>query len=86
MTTVTISSKGQIVIPKKLRETLGLTIGKKLKLFQENKKIILVTETEIKPSELFVSASPHAVDKAMKKSRKIDEEKIRRLLNDLGIK
>jgi AbrB family looped-hinge helix DNA binding protein len=31
MTTVTISSKGQIVIPKKIRETLGLTIGKKLK-------------------------------------------------------
>lgn len=86
MTTVTISSKGQIVIPKKLRETLGLTIGKKLKLFQENKKIILVTETEVKPSELFVSASPHAVDKAMKTSRKIDEAKIRRLLNDLGIK
>jgi len=86
MTTVTISSKGQIVIPKKLRETLGLTIGKKLKLFQENKNIILVTETEVKPSELFVSASPHAVDKAMKTSRKIDEAKIKRLLNDLGLK
>jgi AbrB family looped-hinge helix DNA binding protein len=86
MVTVTVSSKGQIVIPKKLRETLGLTIGKKLKLFQENKKIILVTETEVKPSELFVSASPHAVDKALKASRKIDETKIKRLLNDLGIK
>ncbi len=86
MTTVTISSKGQIVIPKKLREMLGLTIGKKLKVFQENKKIILETEPEVKPSELFVSASPHAVDNAMKTSRKIDEAKIKRLLDDLGIK
>jgi AbrB family looped-hinge helix DNA binding protein len=86
MTTVTISSKGQIVIPKKIREMLGLTTGKKLKIFQENKKIILVAEPEVKPSELFVSASPHAVDKAMKISREIDEAKIKRLLDDLGIK
>ncbi len=86
MTTVTVSSKGQIVIPKKLREMLGLTTGNKLKVFQENKKIILVAEPEVKPSELFVSSSPHAVDKTMKASRKIDEEKIKRLLYDLGIK
>jgi AbrB family looped-hinge helix DNA binding protein len=86
MTTVTISSKGQIVIPKKLREMLGLTIGKKLKVFQENKKIILETEPEVKPTELFVSASPHAADNAMKTSRKIDDAKIKRLLDDLGIK
>jgi len=86
MTTVTLSSKGQIVIPKKIREMLGLTIGNKLKIFQEDKKIIIVAEPEVKPSELFVSASPHAVDKAMKASRKIDEAKIKRLLNDLGIK
>lgn len=43
---------------------------------QENKKIILETEPDVKPSELFVTASPHAVDKAMKTSRKIDEAKI----------
>ncbi|NJD76909.1 MAG: AbrB/MazE/SpoVT family DNA-binding domain-containing protein [Candidatus Methanoperedens sp.] len=86
MTTVTVSSKGQIVIPKKLRETLGLTTGNKLKVFQENKKIILVIEPEVRPSELFISASPHAVDKAMKTSRKTDEEKIKGLLHDLGIK
>ncbi|HEY9247040.1 MAG TPA: AbrB/MazE/SpoVT family DNA-binding domain-containing protein [Candidatus Methanoperedens sp.] len=86
MTTVTISSKGQIVIPKKFREILGLTKGKKLKIFQENKKIILETEREVKPSELFVKASPDAVSKAMRTSRKIDEEKIKRLLDDLGIK
>jgi len=86
MTTVTVSSKGQIVIPIKIREMLGLTRGNKLKIFQENKKIILIAESEVKPSELFVSASLHAVDKAMKKSREIDEAKIDKLLHDLGIR
>ncbi|MFV9630742.1 MAG: AbrB/MazE/SpoVT family DNA-binding domain-containing protein [Methanosarcinales archaeon] len=86
MTTVTVSSKGQIVIPIKIREMLGLTRGNKLKIFQENKKIILIAESEVKPSELFVSASRHAVDKAMKKSREIDDAKIDKLLHDLGIR
>lgn len=61
-------------------------VGELLDSNQENKKIILETEPDVKPSELFVSASPHAVDKAMKTSRKIDETKIKRLLNDIGIK
>jgi AbrB family looped-hinge helix DNA binding protein len=86
MTTVTVSSKGQVVIPKKIREMLGLTPGHKLKVFQENKKIILIAEPEVKSSELFVSASRHAVDKAMKESREIDAAKINRLLHDLGIR
>jgi AbrB family looped-hinge helix DNA binding protein len=86
MTTVTISSRGQIVIPKKIREILGLSMGNKLKVFQENKKIILVAEPDVKPTDLFVSASPHAVDKAMKASRDIDEAKLNKLLHDLGIK
>jgi AbrB family looped-hinge helix DNA binding protein len=86
MTTVTVSSRGQIVIPKKIREILGLSMGNKLKVFQENKKIILVAEPEVKPSELFVSASPNAVDKATKASREIDEAKLKKLLHDLGIK
>lgn len=50
----------------------GLTMENKLKVSQKNKKI--------KPEELFVSASPHAVDKAMKASRDIDEAKLKRLL------
>ena len=86
MSTVTVSSKGQVVIPKEIREKFGLTTGKKLKVFQENKKIILIAEPEVKSSELFVSASGHSTDKAMKESREIDEVKIKRLLHDLGIK
>jgi AbrB family looped-hinge helix DNA binding protein len=86
MTTVTVSSKGQIVIPKKIREVLGLTTGNKLKIFQENKKIILIAEPEVKPTELFVSAPPHAVDRAMRESREVDEAKIKKLLHDLRIR
>jgi hypothetical protein len=47
-------------------------MGGKLKAIQKNKKI--------KPTELFVSASPHAVDSAMKASREIDEAKLKKLL------
>jgi len=86
MTTVTVSSKGQIVIPKNIREAFGLTEGNKLKIFQENKKIILIAEPDIKPSEFFVASSPEAVDEALKASRVIDEAKIQKLLNDIGIK
>ncbi len=86
MTNVIVSSKGQIVIPKKIREILGLIKGNKLKIFQENKKIILIAEPDVKQSELFVSASPYATDRAIKASHEIDETKINDLLHDLGIK
>ena len=86
MTTVTISSRGQIVIPKKIRDMLGLSMGNKLKILQENKKIILVAEPEVKSEELFVSASPNAVDKVMKESRKMDDAKLNRLLRDIMVK
>lgn len=86
MTTVTVSSRGQVAIPKKIRETLGIIMGSKLKVFQENKKIILVAEPEVKSTELFISAAPHAVDRALKASHEIDEAKLTKLLRDLGIK
>jgi len=35
---------------------------------------------------LFVGSSPHAVDEALKASRDIDDAKIKKLLNDIGIK
>lgn len=86
MTTVTISSRGQVVIPKKIREMLGLSMGNKLKVFQENKKIVLIAEPEAKPAELFVKASPNAVERAIEESHEIDEAKFKKLFHDLGIK
>ncbi len=46
-------------------------MGRKPKTFQKKK---------IKPSELFVCASPNAVDNAIKASHDIDEAKLKKLL------
>jgi hypothetical protein len=53
-------------------------MGEKPKVFQKNKKI--------KPTELFVSASPNAVDKAMKASSDIDEAKLGKNREDESMK
>jgi len=46
-----------------------------------------LTQDEIsKTFELFVSASPDAVDKAMKESRKMDDAKLNRLLRVIMVK
>ena len=45
-------------------------------VFQKNKKNNHVAEQKGEPSELFVSASPNAVDKALKASHDIDEAKL----------
>ncbi len=41
MYVVQIDSKGRIVIPKEIRERLGLTSGKRLKIVYTNGKIVL---------------------------------------------
>ncbi len=61
-------------------------MNNRLKGIQKKKEIIPVTKPDVNPAELFVSASPHAVDKALKASRDIDEAKLKKLLHDLGIK
>ena len=47
---ITISSKGQIVLPKKLREEAGLEKQDKLLVFNENGKIVLerISKKEVK--------------------------------------
>ena len=41
MLTVTVSSKGQIAIPKKIRERLDIREGTKLALYAEGRDLIL---------------------------------------------
>ena len=43
---VTVSSKGQIVIPKKVRKRLGLSAGKKLLLATSDENEILLKPTQ----------------------------------------
>lgn len=42
----TITSKGQITIPKKLREHLGLEEGKKIIFLEEDEKLIILPKKD----------------------------------------
>ncbi len=64
---------------------LGLTMDDKHKVFRENKKIVLIAEQEAKPTELFVKASPNAVEKVIKESHEIDEAKFKKSINRKNI-
>lgn len=44
--TVKVSSRGQLVIPERVRNNLGITEGVKLVLLEKNKKLILEKETD----------------------------------------
>ncbi len=41
-----LSSRGQIVIPKEIREKLGLSPGQKLEVYEEDDKIVLIAIPE----------------------------------------
>lgn len=62
-TTATLTSKGQITIPKKLREKLDLQKGDKLVLVEENGNIILrkVSLKEIRQKALENYASGNTI-------------------------
>lgn len=83
MKILTISSKGQIVIPKEIREKLGLKRGKMVKITAEGNKIVIVPFSEL-PSELFVEVEPKAVEKVLREAKKADERKIQKLLAAIG--
>ena len=42
MSTVTLSSKGQIVLPQAVRRTLGLQVGDKLRISLQGRSVLLV--------------------------------------------
>ncbi len=44
--TITVSSRGQIVIPERVREELGIEEGEKLVLIKDEKRVILEKEND----------------------------------------
>ena len=54
MSTVTISPKYQVVIPKELRERLGLTPGQKIRAIAYEGRIELIPERPIKEMRGFL--------------------------------
>lgn len=83
---VKVSSKGQIVIPRDVREKLGLKPGDKVKLeIVEGKRAVL--QPAVKPPEgIFVKAGDRLVEENLQETRENDERKIGDLLKSLGVK
>ena len=68
-----ILAKGQIVIPKTIRELLGINIGDEVIIDVKNEKIILSKKQNVK--EIFLEVSK-------KNSNKISMKKIKKELKD----
>ena len=47
METINVSSRGQIVIPEKMRKSLGIKDGSRLILIEKNDEIIIKRESEV---------------------------------------
>ncbi len=77
-----VSSKGQVVIPKEVRDRLGIKPGTILNVKVEGKKIIL--EPEMEPPGIFVELGEKS-EEILKELREESEERIKRLLRDLGV-
>ncbi len=78
-----VSSKGQIVIPKPIREKLGLKPGTTLKISVEGGRIILEPPKE-PPREVFVEAGPKVTEPILREAKK-SGDKVAELLKELGI-
>lgn len=61
MTTVTISPKYQVVIPKNIRESLGLKPGQKVQAIEYNGRVELVPVRPIREMRGFLSGIDTAV-------------------------
>ena len=83
MSKTVVSKKGQVVIPKNIRERLGLTPGTILKVQVEGKKVILEPLQE-PPKEIFVEAGLKITEPLLHEA-KITSDEAKRLLRDLGV-
>lgn len=78
-----VSEKGQVVIPKQIRNRAGLTKGAVLKVWMEGKRIIL-EPLEEPPKEVFVKAGSRITGRILNEA-KSGSDKARELLRDLGV-
>jgi len=85
-TEVRVSTKGQVVIPKGVREKLGIKPGDRVRIEAiEGRRAIIQPAVE-PPEEIFVKAGDRLVDETLREANRRDEVKIRRLLKSLGVK
>ena len=81
-----MSSKGQIVIPKDLREKLGLKPGDKVRLEIQKGKRMVIQPAVKPPKEIFVRGSAKPLERALDEAKRTDERKVRNLLRALGVR
>ena len=58
VTTITMSSKGQLVLPKAIRERLKLSAGTKVRVTVDAKERVILTPARHEPAELFANRPP----------------------------
>ena len=63
MTTITLTSKGQLTIPRQLREALGLAAGARLQASIDGRGRLVLVPSRYEPEELFRHRPP--VDRVM---------------------
>jgi len=63
MRTVTVSPNFQVVIPKEIREKLGLKPGKKLQIFSFDNRIELIIPKNIKDARGFLKGINTDIDR-----------------------
>jgi len=73
---------GQVVIPKDIREELGLTSGAVPKVCVEGRKIMLMPAEE-PPAEIFVRAGPSVTEPVLREAKE-RSDKAELLLRGLG--
>lgn len=78
-----VSRKGQVVIPKQIRDKLSLTQGTVLTVRVEGKRVILEPLKE-PPKEAFIEAGSKITEPLLREA-KITSDKAQRLLKDLGV-
>lgn len=83
MSRTKVSDKGQVVIPKDIRDELGLTSGMVLKVGADNGKIILEPAEEA-PEDIFIRAGPRVTEPVLREAKRRGD-KAERLLRDLGV-
>ena len=79
-----VSSKGQVVIPKPVREALGLRPGTPLRVWVEGGRVVLEPVAE-PPREIFVEAGPRVTRPVLLETKRLSD-KAKRLLEDLGVR
>ncbi|MHA1232076.1 MAG: AbrB/MazE/SpoVT family DNA-binding domain-containing protein [Candidatus Helarchaeota archaeon] len=80
-----MSSKGQVVIPKEIREILALKPGTKFNVKLDEKKIIFEPIIDINFKELIVRISDKKVSEFIEETKKLESERERKLLKALGV-